>query len=213
MIETAATFYREGGIFMHFILAVSVIGVAIAIERWLVLMHMYTVDSRALWGKVSRLIMEGEMEKARGLCKDTKVPLLRVLSAGIMASSKSERDIQDAVDEVALEVLPLIDKRIPYLASLANIATLLGLLGTIQGLIQSFHAIGGADPTQKAAILAVGIAIALNTTFFGLIVAIPLLIMHSFYQAKAHRILSEIDEFSVKLINLLSRGKHGSQAE
>lgn len=213
MIETLATFYREGGIFMNFILAVSVIGMSIAIERWLVLMHMYRVDARALWGKVSRYIMEGEMEKARDLCKDQKIPLLRVLNAGIMASSKSERDIQDAVDEVALEVLPLIDKRIPYLASLANIATLLGLLGTIQGLIQSFHAIGGADPAQKAAILALGIAIALNTTFFGLTVAIPLLIMHGFYQAKAHRTLSEIDEFSVKLINLLSRRKHGSQAE
>lgn len=213
MLETVAAFYKEGGMFMHFILLVSVIGVAIAVERWLVLVHMYRVDARALWEKVSRNIKEGEMDKARGICKDSRIPLLKVLEAGVSASSRSEKDIQDAVDEVTLEVLPLIDKRIPYLASLANISTLLGLLGTINGLIQSFHAIAGADPSQKAAILAVGISIALNTTFFGLIVAIPLLIMHGFYQAKAHRILCEIDEFSVKLINLLSRRSHGIQAK
>ena len=102
-------------------------------------------------------------------------------------------------------MIPDIDKRVSYLAMLANIATLLGLLGTIQGLIQAFQAVGSADPTQKASILAGGISIALYTTAFGLVVAIPILIAYSILQSKAHRLVDDIDEFSVKIINLLSK--------
>ncbi|MEK7680340.1 MAG: MotA/TolQ/ExbB proton channel family protein, partial [Deltaproteobacteria bacterium] len=105
------------------------------------------------------------------------------------------------------EVMPTIDKRITYLATLANIATLLGLLGTIQGLIQAFAAVSSADPSEKAGILSRGIAIALYTTAFGLIVAVPLLAMYTVLQSKAHTIIDEIDEYSVKLVNLISDRK------
>lgn len=205
MIETFAAFIRDGGIFMYFILIVSIIGTAIILERGFVLLFKFNVDGRALWERISRSIQEGDMEKARALCKDSNVPLLRVLNAGLSASHGSEKDIQNAIDEVALEIIPSIDKRIAYLGTLANVSTLLGLLGTIQGLIQAFFAVGLGDPSQKASLLASGIAIALYTTFFGLIVAIPILSVYSILQSKAHKIIDEIDEFSVKLMNILKK--------
>lgn len=213
MIETVAAFFRDGGIFMYLILTVSVIGTAIIVERGFVLLFKFNVDGRALWEKVSKYIKEGHTDKAMALCKDSNVPLLRVLNAGISTSRGSERDIQNAIDEVAVEIIPSIDKRIHYLATLANIATLMGLLGTIQGLIQAFSAVGVADPSQKATLLASGISIALYTTFFGLMVAIPMLSMYTIFQARAMRAIDEIDEFSVKLMNLLNRVKDVIQAK
>ncbi|MEK7850518.1 MAG: MotA/TolQ/ExbB proton channel family protein [Deltaproteobacteria bacterium] len=213
MIETVAAFMRDGGIFMYIILVVSVVGAAIVVERGYVLLLKFNVDSRLLWENVSRHILEGDMEKAAALCKGSGVPLLRLLNAGISASGSSRSDIQDAVDEVAVEIIPSIDRRLNHLATLANVATLLGLLGTIQGLIQSFSAVGIADPSQKAAILASGISIALYTTFFGLIVAIPMLIAYTFFHAKAMRIIDEMDEFSIKLMNLTKRMKDAAQAK
>jgi biopolymer transport protein ExbB/TolQ len=131
------------------------------------------------------------------------------MTYGLEASNGSALDIQNAIDEAALEVIPSVDKRVPYLSTLANVATLLGLLGTIQGLIQAFSAIAVADPSQKAALLAKGISIALYSTASGLVVAIPMLIMFTILQSKSQKIVDEIDEFSVKLVNLLSRGKSG----
>lgn len=212
-MEALASFFRDGGIFMYFILAVSVIGVAITAERILVLIFKYNIDGRILWNKVSKQINEGNIEGAKAVCKDSNAPLMRVLHTGISVVSHTEKEIQNAMDEVTLEIIPSIDKRIAYLPTLANIATLLGLLGTIQGLIQAFSAVASADPAQKAALLAGGISIALYTTAFGLIVAIPLLGSYAILQAKAHKIVDEIDEFSVKFINSINRSQDGTQTK
>jgi biopolymer transport protein ExbB/TolQ len=206
MIQSLAAFFSDGGIFMYAILATGVIGLAIMIERAMVLIFRFNIDGAALWERIHRHIQDGHAEQALGLCKDLRIPLLKILHSGIKAHShgNDEKAIQNSVDEAALEIIPTIDKRVGYLATLANISTLLGLLGTIQGLIQAFAAVGSAEPSQKAELLAKGISIALYTTAFGLIVAIPMLIMYSVFQAKSHKITDEIDEFSVKLINLLS---------
>ena len=212
-METLASFFRDGGIFMYFILGTAVIGIAIMVERGIVLLFRYNVDARALWNRVSKFIEDGNIEKAKLLCKDSSSPLLKILYTGISVSNVLDREIQNAIDEKALEIVPAIDKRVSYLSTLANIATLLGLLGTIQGLIQAFAAVGVADPSQKALLLANGISVALYTTAFGLIVAIPMLAGYTVLQAKAHRLIDEIDEFSVKLINLLNRRKSGIQTQ
>lgn len=212
-IDAIATFFRNGGSFMYIILGAFVIGAAIIVERGFILIYIYNVDGKALWNKVSKFIMEGQMDKAKDLCNGSKAPLMRILDIGISASNDSERAVQNAIDEIALEMIPSVDKRIPYLLTLANIATLLGLLGTIHGLIQSFSAVGSADPSQKASLLAGGISLALNTTSFGLMAAIPLLAMYSVLQAKANKIIDEIDEFSVKLLNILHRYKSGIQTQ
>src|SRR3989338_685859 len=212
-MEILAGFFKDGGLFMYFILVVSIVGAAIMIERGVVLIYKYNVNGRALWDRVSKFIEEGDVDKAKVLCNGSSVPLFRILNAGLLASNNSEKEVQNRIDEVTLEIIPSIDKRVAYLATLANIATLLGLLGTIQGLIQAFSAVASADPSQKAALLAGGISIALYTTAFGLIVAIPMLIMYTVLQAKTHKIIDEIDEFSVKLINILNRRKGGVQAK
>lgn len=212
-LETVATFFRNGGTFMYIILGTFVVGAAIVVERVFILVFRYNLDAKALWNKVSKFILDGNMEKAKAVCNGSHVPLLRILDKGISVAHDSEKAIQNAIDEIVLEIIPSIDKRIPYLATLANIATLLGLLGTIHGLIQSFSAVGSADPSQKASLLAGGIALALNTTSFGLIVAIPLLLMYAVLQAKANKIIDEIDEFSLKFINIIHRKKNVAQTE
>lgn len=204
-MEMLATFMREGGVFMYLILVVSMIGTAIAVERIICLFFKYSADADSLWGKISKAVADNNIESAKSFCRGHAAPIARVFDKALQNHGKSERDLQTAVDEVSLEVIPDIDKRVSYLAMLANIATLLGLLGTIQGLIQAFQAVGSADPTQKASILAGGISIALYTTAFGLIVAIPILIAYSILQSKAHRLVDDIDEFSIKIINLLSK--------
>jgi biopolymer transport protein ExbB/TolQ len=212
-MESIASFFRDGGIFMYFILGTAVVGIAIMIERGIVLLLRYNIDARALWNRVSKFIEDGDVEKAKLLCDNSRAPLLRILYTGISLSHGTEKEIQNAIDETALEIVPGIDKRVSYLSTLANIATLLGLLGTIQGLIQAFAAVGAADPSQKAALLASGISVALYTTAFGLIVAIPMLAGYTVLQSKAHKLIDEIDEFSVKLINLLNRRKSGLQTQ
>jgi len=208
-METVAAFFKDGGIFVKFILVVSIIGLAIMVERSIYLLYKYNVDGKVLWKKVSGFIRDNDIEEARTICANNSVPLMKIMNYGLEASNGSAKDIQNAIDEAALEVIPLVDKRVTYLATLANVATLLGLLGTIQGLIQAFSAIAVADPSQKAALLAKGISIALYSTAAGLVVAIPMLIMYTILQAKSQKIIDEIDEFSVKLVNLLSRGKSG----
>ena len=199
---------------MYFILAVSVIGVAIIVERTLLLIFKCNVDGKALWTKISKLIQDGEIEKARAVCKGFNSPMLKVMEAGIIASSQGhKKDIQNILDEATIEVLPTIDKRIPYLLTLANVATLFGLLGTIHGLIQAFSAVAAADPSQKATLLAGGISIALYNTAFGIGVAVTFLIMYAILQAKANKVIDEIDSLTIKFVNLLNRGKSGAQTE
>lgn len=212
-MQGLASFFRDGGIFMYFILAVLVMGLAIMIERGFILIHRYNIDARALWARVSKFIQQGETDKAQLLCEGSDTPLMKILHTGIVAADGTEKEIQNAIDEVSLEIIPSVSTRLTFLATLANVATLLGLLGTIQGLIQAFSAVGSADPSQKAMLLASGISMALYTTAFGLIAAIPMLVMYTLLQAKAHRIIDEIDEFSVKLINLLHRRKDGIQTK
>jgi biopolymer transport protein ExbB/TolQ len=208
-MEFFASFFREGGVFIYLILVVSIIGLAIVIERVLYLVLKYSIDGKLLWKKISMSLKEGDVDKAISFCKGSEAPLARVLEKGISFYGRGEKELQNAVDEISLEVIPSVDKRVPYLAVIANVSTLLGLLGTIHGLIQAFQAVGIADPSQKATLLASGISIALYTTAFGLIAAIPMLIMYSILQSKAHRLVDEIDEFSVKLVNLLSHLKTG----
>jgi len=172
------------------------------------------VDGKALWTKISKLIQGGEIEKARAVCKGSDAPLLKVMEAGVSAAAHGhKKDIQNILDEVITDVIPTIDKRIPYLLTLANVATLFGLLGTVHGLIQAFTAVASADPSQKATLLAGGISIALYNTAFGILVATILLIMYAVLQAKANKVIDEIDSLTIKFINLINRGKGGSEAQ
>jgi len=159
--------------------------------------------------------MANKNDQAIKLCNAApSAALPKVVKAGLMRANKGEVEIQNAIEEASLEVVPRIQKRTNSLNALANIATLLGLLGTILGLIEAFEALEKATPENRQRLLARGIALAMNTTAFGLVVAIPSLIAHLILSGQTKRLLDEIDLYSVKLENLLvSRGKGGMVEE
>ena len=195
-------FFEKGGLFMGIILIVWGFGIAICFERFSKLKKM-DVNGASFMNEIQRYILSNDIQGAIRVCSGTIAALPKVLKSGLKRSKQSVEQIQNAVDATALEVIPKIEARLNYLQLIANISTLFGLLGTIQGLISSFAAVAAADPTQKAEMLANGIAKAMNTTFLGLVSAISIMILHSILTAKAEKIINSIDEYSVKLIDLL----------
>jgi biopolymer transport protein ExbB len=169
------------------------------------------INAKALLTQITRLVRNGDVEKARQLCAKMKNPLSSILESALWHYQQQEPDqeIQNAVDEIALRELPRIQRRTHYLSLFANVATLMGLLGTIFGLQEAFGALAAADPSQKATVLARGIAIAMNTTAMGLIVAVPCMVMYSILGAKANTIIEEIDESSVRVLNFLYAQRRG----
>lgn len=209
MFEQIARAFQEGGPFMYAITVALGFGLAVIAERAYVLLFRFNVDGRKFYAELRKLVQSGQLQAARALCGNA--PLPRILGVGIdAAAGGDQRAVQNAVDEEALAVIPQVEKRIHYLAMIANVSTLLGLLGTIVGLMQAFQAVAGADPSQKAALLARGISMAMNTTAYGLVVAIPCMAVYSFLQSKATKIIDEVDEYSVKLINLLVASRRGA---
>jgi len=194
--------FRDGGPFMYPILATSVFAAAIIIERVYFLAIKFGINDRAFLNKIQEFVRKGDPDGARNLCNNTPIP--KIVRAALECEGCSVRDVQDAVDEAAMEVLPLVERRVHYLAMAANVATLLGLLGTIIGLMQSFNAVAGAEAAQKGAVLAKGIAIALNTTAYGLTVAIPCLFFYAFIQSRANNLVEQIDRVAVKMVNMVS---------
>ena len=205
MTTEFAKWFQDGGFWMWPIACVSAFAVAIILERLFYYYFHCRINAKALMTQLVRLIRSGEVEHARKLCTKTKSPLSIILESAIWHFQQNEPDqeIQNAVDEVALRELPRIQRRTHYLSLFANMATLLGLLGTIFGLQQAFAALNSADPSQKALVLSKGIAIAMNTTAMGLIVAVPCMVMFSVLGAKANTLIEEIDECSVRMLNFL----------
>jgi biopolymer transport protein ExbB len=210
-IQSLALFMDEGGIFMWIILVVWTIGVAIAAERIRSLLK-FDVDGANLMAVIKRHVLGNEVQKAIQTCSGSDALLPQVLKSGLKRANQSKEQIQDAVDSTILEVAPKVDKRMGYLGLVANVSTLIGLLGTIYGLIQSFAAVAGADPASKAKLLALGIAKAMNTTAAGLISAISIMVIHAILTQKSDKIIAEIEEFSIKLVDLIGTKKTGSIA-
>ena len=204
--------FRTGGMWMYIILAVSIFAIGIVIERFIFLFFKYSINAEAFMAQVQKLVMANNIDRAIKLCNAApSAALPKVIKAGLTRANKGEVEIQNAIEEATLEVVPKVQKRTAALAALANIATLLGLLGTIIGLIEAFEALEKATPENRQRLLARGIALAMNTTAFGLIVAIPTLTAHLILSGTTKKILDEIDMYSVKLENLLiSRGKGGA---
>jgi biopolymer transport protein ExbB/TolQ len=213
MLGEMAKFYTDGGFFMHPIAFVSVFGIAIAIERFIFLFFKYNINANQFMAQIQKLVMANNIDRAIKLCNAApSAALPKVIKAGLTRANKGETEIANAVEEATLEVIPNITKRTPTLQQVANIATLLGLLGTIIGLIKAFEAVATAPPDMKTQMLTASISIAMNTTAFGLIVAIPTLAAYIFLNNVSKKIIDEIDQYSVKLQNLLvSRGK-GAQS-
>ena len=202
-----AEFIQTGGIFMWVIVFIWAFGIAISIERFSKLFFKWDVDGSSFMNELQRYILSNDIQGAIRVCSGSVAALPRVLKSGLKRSTQQPEQIQNAIDATALEVIPKIEIRLNYLQMVANVSTLFGLLGTIQGLIQSFGAVAAADPAQKAELLAQGISTAMYTTFIGLLAAISIMMLHTFLSSKSEKIINEIDEFSVKLLDILGTKK------
>lgn len=201
---TVLRFFQSGGAFMYPILIVMIVGLAIAAERALYLRRA-NAENRALWSNLLPLLNQGKHQSAEQLASESETAIGRVLGFGLARArgNATRSEIEMAMEESIMEVTPLLERRTHYLATFANIATLLGLLGTIIGLIQGFNAVANVNPAEKANLLSASISVAMNTTAFGLIVAIPLLLAHAWLQSKANDLIDSVEMAAIKFLNSL----------
>lgn len=206
MLETVVRFFQEGGPFMYPIALVLVVGLAIALERFIYLGAMRRRNRVAFEKGILPLLRKRDYQRAMKAASNSDSAIASVMGAGIgrLLSNSRREDIEYAMEEGLMEVLPRLEKRTQYLATLANVATLLGLLGTIIGLIAAFTAVASADPSQKASLLSESISVAMNTTAFGLMAAIPLLMFHALLQTRTNEIVDSFEMAGVKLLNIIS---------
>lgn len=204
-IKGLVAFFQTGGIFMYPILVVFAFGMAICIERYKKLFGVGRVNKR-VWQKIHPMLDAGEFEQARDLVADDDSAIASLLNMGLARQGSVRRrdDIEIAMEESMMEIIPQLEKRTQYIALFANICTLLGLLGTIMGLIAAFTAVAHADPAEKADLLSASISVAMNTTAFGLMAAIPLLVFHAMLSSKTGEIIDSLEMASVKTLNLIS---------
>jgi biopolymer transport protein ExbB len=190
---------------MYPILIVLAVGAAIAIERYITL-TLVKRRNEGSWSKVQPVLADGDFEKAREMTSKDDSTVSRLLAMGLARQGAVRRreDIEIAMEESMMEIIPQLEKRTSYIALGANVATLLGLLGTIIGLIQGFQAVSHANPAEKADLLSASISVAMNTTAFGLIVGIPLLVTHSVVVAKTSEIVDSLEMASVKALNVIT---------
>ena len=198
-------FFVAGGPFMYPILIVFSVGIAIAVERFVTL-TIVRRQNEAMWRKLQPALAKGEFDKAREMTSKDDSTVSRLLSMGLARQGAVRRreDIEIAMEESMMEIIPQLEKRTAYVSLGASIATLLGLLGTIIGLIEAFTAVANANPAEKADLLSASISVAMNTTAFGLIAAIPLLVTHSVLTAKTGEIVDSLEMASVKALNVIT---------
>jgi biopolymer transport protein ExbB len=218
-IDYTIRFMQEGGAYMYVILATFLLGLAIAVERWLFLQKS-KLGNRKTWDDVFPLIRKGDFNGATKAASAAETSVGNMISFGLssMTTAQGQHDrrllpaVEMAMEESLMEAMPRLEKRTSYLALLANVATLLGLLGTIVGLIDAFSAVSAADPAEKGAMLSSSISVAMNTTAFGLIAAIPLMLMHSLLMNKTTEIVDSLEMAAVKVINVIRQPDAGDSA-
>jgi biopolymer transport protein ExbB/TolQ len=195
-------FFREGGIFLYPLAAIFVVGVSIAIERFIYL-TIETTNNRRVWAQVVPLINAGNFKQVVAITSKSRAAIATALNYGIarLASARRRDDVEKAMDESLLEIIPRMEKRTHYLSALANIGMLTGLLGTVIGLISAFASIAQANPAEKASLLAASISVAMNNTASGLICAITLLLAHMFLEAKTTKLIDSLEIATVKFLN------------
>jgi biopolymer transport protein ExbB/TolQ len=203
--NTAINFFKDGGFVLFPLAIIFVVGVAIAIERW-VFLTVETARNRSLWDEVAPHLGAGNFKAAIQLANSSQAQIGTVLKYGLARLSTARRrdDIQQAMEESLLEIMPRLEKRTPYLAALANIGMLVGLLGTILALIHAFGAVAQANPAEKAGLLAAAISEAMNATASGLFVAIVLLLSHMFLEAKTTALIDSLEIAVVKFLNSIT---------
>ncbi len=211
LYTTFVSFFQAGGLFMYPIVLVLALGLAISAERYIYLTAARSTNRR-VWKQVMPLLVDGDYRQAISITEKSKAALGSILRYGLHRVGDSVRrdDVEVAMEEGLMETVPRLEKRTHYLAMFANIATLLGLLGTIIGLIQAFTAVANANAADKADMLSASISVAMNTTAFGLMAAIPLLLIYTVLQTKTTEIVDSLEMASVKFLNIITERKRVS---
>ena len=204
LLKPIIHFFQAGGLFMYPIAILLVLGAAIAIERTRFLARSNR-DNRELWANMVPLMNKGDYAGAEKIAQDSPSSMGKVIAYAFAhtRSSKSRQVVEMAIEESLMEVTSLLEKRTHYLATFANVATLLGLLGTISGLIQAFAAIASLNLAEKTDVLSASISEALNCTAFGLLTAVPLLLIHSWLTTRTGEMVDSVEMASVKFLNSL----------
>jgi biopolymer transport protein ExbB len=202
-------FFENGGAFMYPIVLLLALGVGVSVERYVTL-TLTAKRNRHTWEKLEQLIRKGEFEQARELSNKDNSAIAQLFAAALARQGAVRRreDIDRAMEETLMAIIPRLEKRTHYLATFANMSTLAGLLGTIIGLIHAFTAVSNADPADKAELLSASISIGMNCTAFGLMVAIPLVLVHSLLQTKTTELIDSLEMVSVKIVNTIAERSH-----
>ncbi|MEQ8274349.1 MAG: MotA/TolQ/ExbB proton channel family protein [Deltaproteobacteria bacterium] len=197
---------ETGGLPMIFNIFFLMVSIAIIIDRTIAVFFQLNLNGERFMAQIEKLVVSDNIDKAVKLCNAApKAALARVLRAGLTRANRGVLEIGNAIEEETLAVTPQVTKRVSALWSLANIAVLVGLFGTVLGLIRAFKAIGFAAPEQKQALLTAGISEALNNTAFGLMIAVVCIVGHLVVSTQAKRIVEDIELHSLKLENMLAR--------
>jgi biopolymer transport protein ExbB/TolQ len=182
--------------------------VAIVIDRAIYFLGRGHINSKAFLEQIKRLLAANNIDRAKKLCDATTAPIARVAKAGLGKAHKGEAAVAQSIEETMVDVTPEVKQRIGALWSLANIATLLGLLGTITGLIATFEAVAFAAPAERQSKLSAGISTAMYHTAIGLFIAVTCMIAHLILSAASKKVVGDLEAFSLRLENLLGEGAH-----
>ena len=204
--NTVVKFFVDCGPFLYPSLAMMTVGLAIAIERFVFLRRARS-ENRKLWDELLPMLQNGRFKEAAGVVAGSEAAIGKIVSHGLarMASARRREDIDHAMEEGMMEIVPRLEKRTHYIATFANTITLVGLLGTIIGLIKGFTAVAQVNPAEKAELLSASISVAMNNTAFALMVAIPFLLIHAFLQARASEIVDSLEAAKITFLNLVQR--------
>jgi len=199
------SFFAGGGAFMYPILLVAAVGAAIGVERYVTLTRL-GVANRNAWAQLEPALTSGDFDKAREVTRAGNTAIARLLGMGLARQGAVRRreDVEIAMEQSMMEIVPQLEKRTHYLATFANLATLLGLLGTVSGLIHAFAAVATVNPAEKANLLSASISEAMNCTAFGLMTAVPIVFLHALLQTKTTELINSLETASVKFLNALN---------
>jgi biopolymer transport protein ExbB/TolQ len=204
-----AKFLEDGGTLMYFNLVTSIIVFSMIVDRLYFFLVKSSVNAKAFLENIRKLVLANNLDRAVKLCSATDAPVAQVAKAGLQRVHRGEIAVAQAIEESLVDATPMIKKRIQILWSLANIATLIGLLGTVVGLIRAFGAVAAAKPEERSTLLAKGISEALNNTAMGLGIAVTCIIAHAVLGSMSKRQTADLEGFSLKLENLLAETAHG----
>ena len=206
--STIVKFFQDSGVFIYPSIMILSLGLAIAIERFIYI-NRSRRNNRDMWNELLPLLNTGKFQQVLQMTAKSDTAIGKIIGYGLSRAKGARRreDIDAAMEEGMMEIVPRLEKRTHYLATFANVVTLLGLLGTIIGLIKAFTAVAQVNPSEKAELLSASISIAMNNTAFGLMVAIPFLLIHAFLQARTSEIVDSLEAAKVKFLNLIERTK------